>query len=214
MTEIAPCITVEDEATYKEYAEKIFPFAKRVHIDTSDGIFTPTLLTAPDRLWWPPEWMVDVHAMVEKPSQYVQTLVSMKPNLIIFHAEVEEDLLPIMQYVKQNEVKVGIALQRSTVPSSVASLIEAADHVMIFSGTLGRYGGTASMIQLHKVGLIRAINQTVEIGWDGGVNLDNAFTLSKSGIDVLNVGGAIATSDDPAAAYAKLVEEINKQGVI
>lgn len=214
MTEVAPCITVEDEASYKAYAEKIFPFAKRVHIDTSDGIFTPTFLTSPDRLWWPPEWIVDVHAMVEKPSIHVQTLVSMKPNLIIFHAEVEEDLLPIIQYVKQNEVRVGIALQRPTVPSSVAKLIEAVDHVMIFSGELGRYGGKASMIQLHKINLIRAINQSVEIGWDGGVNLDNAFSLSKSGVDVLNVGGAIASATDSADAYAKLVEEINKQGVI
>jgi hypothetical protein len=33
-------------------------------------------------------------------------------------------------------------------------------------------------------------------------------------VDVLNVGGTIAKSDDPQATYNALVAEINKHGVI
>jgi ribulose-phosphate 3-epimerase len=138
----------------------------------------------------------------------------MKPNLIIFHAEVAEDLLPTIQYIQQAGIKAGIALQRATVPATIAGLIEKVDHVMIFSGTLGHYGGTASLMQLEKVRLIKEIRPTVEIGWDGGVNVENAFSLAQGGVDVLNAGGAIAKSDDPAAAYAALVNESNKHGVI
>jgi ribulose-phosphate 3-epimerase len=119
-----------------------------------------------------------------------------------------------MQYIKQNGIKAGVALQRSTVPQTVGGVIEAADHVMIFSGDLGHYGGTASMMQLEKVRLIRAIKQDVEIGWDGGVTVENAFSLAHGGIDVLNVGATIAKSADPASTYATLVNEINKEGVI
>lgn len=214
MAVIAPCITVENELDYKSYAEKLVPFAQRVHIDTSDGEFAPTFLVGSDKLWWPAEWTVDIHAMVARPSEHVQQLVSLRPHLITFHAECQEDLTQIIQYVKQNGVKVGIALQRPTVPSSVATLIEAVDHVMIFSGDLGHYGGTASMMQLEKVRLVKKINAAVEIGWDGGVTVDNAFTLSQGGVDVLNVGGTIAKSADPVATYNQLVSEINKQGVI
>jgi ribulose-phosphate 3-epimerase len=85
---------------------------------------------------------------------------------------------------------------------------------MIFSGELGKYGGTANMMQLEKVRLIRAIRTDVEIGWDGGVTVENAYSLSQGGIDVLNVGGTIARSDDPQTVYDKLVNEINKHGVI
>ena len=85
---------------------------------------------------------------------------------------------------------------------------------MIFSGELGHYGGTASLMQLEKVRLIRGIKPNVEVGWDGGVTIDNAFSLSQGGVDVLNVGGTIAKSNDPAATYKSLVGEINKHSVI
>jgi ribulose-phosphate 3-epimerase len=214
MSEIAPCITTESEEQYKEYAQKINPFAKRVHIDTSDGEFASNFLVASDKLWWPSEWTADIHAMVARPSEHVQALIALKPHLIIFHAEVQEDLLPILQLVKQSGIKAGVALQRPTVPHTVGSLIEAADHVMIFSGDLGHYGGTASLMQLEKARLIRAIKRDVEIGWDGGVTVENAFSLSQGGINVLNVGSTLAKAADPTSTYATLVNEINKEGVI
>jgi pentose-5-phosphate-3-epimerase len=85
---------------------------------------------------------------------------------------------------------------------------------MIFSGDLGKQGGTASLMQLEKVRLIRAIRQDVEIGWDGGVNIENAYSLAQGGVDVLNVGSTIANAPDPKSVYATLVSEINKHGVI
>jgi ribulose-phosphate 3-epimerase len=120
----------------------------------------------------------------------------------------------VLKRVKQAGIKAGIALQRTTVPATVADAIEEADHVMVFTGTLGQYGGTASLMQLEKVRLIKAISPNVEIGWDGGVNLDNAYTLTQGGVDVLNVGKALAAAADPGQMYAKLVSEINKRGVI
>lgn len=211
---IAPTILAETTDQYKAMMEKIHQLANRVHIDISDGEFAPTFTINPNEAWWPQGWHADIHAMVARPSEYVEQLIALKADLIIFHAEVTEDLLPTMQRIKTAGVKAGIALQRPTVPSSVAPLIQQADHVMIFSGDLGHYGGTASLMQLEKVRLIRAIKPEVEIGWDGGVTLDNAFNLAQGGIDVLNVGGTIAKSADSAATYNALVSEINKHGVI
>lgn len=214
MAEIAPCITVESEDLYKGYVEKITPFAKRVHIDVSDGEFAPTFLVGEDKLWWPEGWVVDIHAMVARPSEHLAQLVAKRPNMIIFHAEAQEDLTKVIQYTRQNGIKAGIALQRQTVPTAISSLIEMVDHVMIFSGELGHYGGTASLMQLEKVRLIKTIRPNIEIGWDGGVKVDNAFSLAQGGVNVLNVGGTIAKSNDPAATYNSLVSEINKHGVI
>ena len=211
---IAPCVTVETSDQYKESMERIHTFTDRVHIDISDGEFAPTFLVGPDQLWWQEGWHADIHAMVARPSEYVNQLIALKADLIIFHAEVQEDLLPIIKKIQSTGLKAGIALQRPTVPSQVAQYIQAVDHVMIFSGDLGHYGGTASLMQLEKVRLIRAIKADVEIGWDGGVSVENAFGLAQGGVDVLNVGGAIAKSQDPDATYRALVTEINKHGVI
>ncbi len=214
MSVIAPCITAETPDDYRQKVELLHAFAKRVHIDISDGEFTPNFLLNAAQIWWPQEWQVDVHAMVARPQDHLETLISLKPHLVIFHVETETDLVPIMKNLQKFEIKAGVALLKTTVPSTVASVIEAADHVMIFSGELGRHGGNASMMQLEKVRLIKAINASAEIGWDGGVNVENAFSLSHGGVDVLNVGGAIANAANPSDTYGKLVQEVNKKGVI
>lgn len=214
MSAIAPTITVEAAEEFKAAVEKLQPFAQRVHIDISDGEFAPTFLLGEAQIWWPKEWVVDIHAMVARPAEHVAALIALKPNLIIFHAETGQNLTPILDEVKKSGIKAGVALQRPTVPSSVSAAIQNADHVLVFSGDLGHYGGTASLMQLEKVRLIKSINPNVEIGWDGGVSIDNAYTLTQGGVDVLNTGSAIAEAQDPATVYATLVQEINKHGVI
>jgi len=214
MSVIAPTILADTADAYKEQIERINPFTQRAHIDIADGEFTPNFTVSAAQVWWPQEWTVDIHAMVARPAEHLQTLVSLKPHMVIFHAEAEGDMVAILQQLKKFDIKAGIALQRSTVPETVAPMIEAADHVMIFTGELGQFGGTASLMQLEKVRLIKAINAGVEIGWDGGVNIDNAYTLTQGGIDVLNVGGTIQKAPDPQAAYTALVQEINKHGII
>ena len=214
MSTIAPAITVETAEAYKASVERLQGFATRVHVDISDGEFAPSFLLSEDQLYFPANWQVDIHAMVARPSEHLARLIALKPSLIIFHAEISEDRAALIAQIKQAGIKAGVALLRTTVPATVADVIKLADHVMIFSGELGKYGGKASLMQLEKVRLVKAINPAVEIGWDGGVSLENAYTLTQGGVDVLNTGGAIASSDNPAGMYDALTKEINKHGVI
>lgn len=214
MSVVAPAILAETPEDYKAKMERIQGFAQRVHIDICDGEFAPTFTVGAAQIWWPQGWLADIHAMVARPSEHLETFISLKPNLIMFHAEAQEDIVPVLQHVKKFGIKAGVVLLRSTVPSTAAPAIKEADHVMIFTGELGKYGGTASLMQLEKVRLIRAIHPDVEIGWDGGINLENIYSLAQGGIDVLNVGGTLANADDPAATYKALVDEINKHSVI
>lgn len=214
MSLIAPAILAENGEMYKQQIDAVRNFATRIHIDVSDGEFAPSFTVNPAELWWPEEWTVDIHAMVQRPEEHLATLVQLKPNLVIFHAEADGDLPAVLATLKQYNIKAGIALLRPTVPKNVSALIEQADHVMIFTGDLGRYGGTASLMQLEKVRLVKQINPQAEIGWDGGVNVDNAYTLTQGGANVLNVGSAIQRASDPGVVYQQLVGEINKKGVL
>ncbi len=214
MAVIVPTITVETNEQFQEASERVAPFARRIHIDLSDGEFAPTFLLNESQLYWPPEWEIDIHAMVARPSEHIPQLIAMKPNLIVIHAEVTENLIELLTQIKEAGIKAGLALLKTTVPAKIADAIQIADHIMIFSGELGKHGGTASMMQLEKVRLIKAINPKAEIGWDGGVNIENAYTLTQGGVEVLNTGGAIANSENPAETYQTLVREINKHGVI
>lgn len=214
MSQVVPTIMAETIDQLREATVRIQPFARRVHIDISDGEFAPTFLLNEAQLFWPEGWEVDIHAMVARPSEHLAQIIQLKPSLVILHAETQEDIVPHLQALKQAGIRAGVALLRTTVPASVEACIKEADHVMIFSGDLGKFGGTASMMQLEKIRLIKKIKPDVEIGWDGGVKIDNAYTLTQGNVDVLNVGGAIANAEDPATTYNELVREINKHGVI
>ena len=215
MSIITPAILATNPDEYKAQVETIFPFAERVHIDVTDGEFAPNLTLPETQIWWPQEWKVDIHMMVARPSEHIDTIIQLNPNMVIFHAEVEEDLAPIFERLKnETMIKPGLALLRSTVPETVAPAIQAAEHILIFSGNLGEMGGHASMMQLEKIRLIKEINSNVEIGWDGGANLSNIFNLTQSGVDVVNVGSAIMNSQNPEQSYKQMEAEINRKGAI
>lgn len=214
MTVIAPALTTDSVEEYKTQIEHLEGVAETIHIDYSDGEFAPVLLLGADHLWWPKEWKAHIHAMVARPSEHVDALIKLKPDMIIFHAETQEDLTPTITRIKQAGIRAGVALLKSTVPLQVKPLLEVADHVMIFSGDLGHHGGKASMMQLEKIRLIHAIRPTIEVGWDGGVTLDNAYSLSQGGVNVLNAGALFADSDDPQTTYQKMQREVAKHSVI
>lgn len=214
MSVLAPAILADNPTSYKEQVDRVTGFAERVHIDLTDGEFAPTFTIGIGDLWAPEGWTVDIHVMAHNLDEYVPKLAALRPNMIVVHAEARGDVLAAISQIKQAGVKAGLALLRPTVPATVAPMIKQADHVLIFSGELGRFGGTASLMQLEKIRLIKAINSSVEIGWDGGVMVDNAYSLVQGGVDVLNVGGAIQKAGDPQAVFAKLQQEISKTGVL
>ena len=173
---IAPAILAENAQQYKEQIDRITGFAERVHIDLTDGEFAPTFTVSIPELWAPEGWTIDIHAMVNKLDEYVPKLITLRPHLIIIHAEAEGDVLGALKEIKRSGIMAGLALLKPTVPQTVEELIKEAEHVLIFSGELGKFGGTASLMQLEKIRLVKMINPNVEIGWDGGVMVDNEPT--------------------------------------
>lgn len=211
---IVPAILTNNKQDFRDQVEKINAFTRRAQIDITDGEFATNQTLDITNVWWPNGWTTDLHLMVKKPSSYIETILKLRPNLVFFHAEVEEDLLPIFETLKQNGVKAGVALLPATYPGSAKQYIEAADAVLIFAGQLGMQGGMANMIQTEKIAIVRGIKPEVEIGWDGGANLTNIRALAHVDLDVINVGSALSMAEDPAAVYAEMVAEIDKSGVV
>jgi ribulose-phosphate 3-epimerase len=211
MSVICPCVTAADAHAYREQMARVAPFATRVHIDFSDGKLAPAKLINPIQAYWPEGMLADLHLMIQNPAEHLETVISLKPNLVIIHAEAAGDLLGIMRQLRAVNIKTGVALLQQTDPDTTRDLIADADHVLIFSGDLGHFGGTADMTLLSKVAKIRAINANVEVGWDGGVGPDNVSQLSLGGVEVLDVGGHIQQAPDPQEAYATLVKNVPKE---
>lgn len=211
---IVPAILTNDKDAYKAQMEQINRFTKRVQIDVTDGVFTPATTLDLANIWWPGNWIVDLHLMVKKPSEYMNTILKLKPSLCILHAEASEDLMPCFKILKEAGIRTGLALLPSTFPGNAKHYIDAVDHILIFAGRLGEQGGQADMMQMEKIPLIRDIRPEVEIGWDGGANLSNIRALAHTDLDVINVGSAISKAENPAGAYQELIAEADKNGVV
>jgi len=207
---ICPTILATTPDEFRSQLERIEQFAERVQIDLCDGQFTPTLTIAPIQAYWPPHLTVDIHLMFARPLEQLETLVSLRPHMVIIHAEAEGDLLGMMQHLQKLGIQAGVALLKETEPETVQELVAVADHVLLFAGHLGSFGGEADLEVLKKVEKVQAIHPGVEIGWDGGANQENVKQLADGGIDVINVGGAIQKSDGPAGVYAKLASLVRK----
>ena len=201
MAIICPTITATSDALYKQQMSDVATFAKRIHIDLADGVFAPTKLIEPKDAWWPVGMIADVHLMYETARPFLADLIALEPHMIILHAESVGNFYELAKEIRSHGIKVGIALLADT---PVSKIISAIDHVLIFSGDLGYFGGHANLSHLQKITEIKRHNASIEIGWDGGINAQNVHKLVLGGVDVLNVGGAIHLSKNPHKAYNEL----------
>jgi ribulose-phosphate 3-epimerase len=207
--DICPTITASNSQDYYDQIEQIVQFTKRIHIDLSDGIFAPIKLLGINDIWWPGGMTADLHIMYQNPLEILDSVIALKPQLIIVHAESDGKYVDLVRIVKSHGIEVGLAILPETPVDAIASVLDETDHLMIFSGNLGHQGGSSANLELlSKVAAIRSLKPTIEIGWDGGVNLDNAKQIVDSGVDVLNVGSFIQAADNPSTAYWSLKNEV------
>lgn len=215
MIELVPTILTNTQTNFNQFMESYKTFASRIQVDISDGLFTPLKTIDVSQVVKPTDYTgrLDIHMMVKEPSKYLEKLKLVKPDLVIFHAECSENLLPIFKELANSNIKTGVAILKTTCPKDIRQYIETVDHVLIFAGALGRQGGQADLLQLEKVKIIKSIDEKVEIGWDGGASLDNIRAIAHNGIDVINSGSAISSAKNPAEAYKQLEVEADKQGI-
>lgn len=210
-TDVCPTITATNAEDYRHQIERIAPFTRRVHIDLADGQFTPNKLVDVNDVWWPGGMLADLHIMYKKPMEIIRSVIALRPQLIIVHAEAEGKYSELVQIVKAHGIEVGLALMPGTAAETIKPALAQTDHVLIFSGNLGHQGGSETDLSLlSKVSTIRALKPSIEIGWDGGVNLSNATELVDGGVDVLNVGSFIQNTENPSLPYWALKNLVTK----
>ena len=213
MAVICPTITAYTKNDFDEQIAKVGHIANRIQIDLTDGKFTDKATLALGDVWWPVGVKADIHLMFNNPLETTKVMIKHKPHLVIIHAESDDNFSEVIETCKHHKVKVGLALLPKTGVETISKWLSKIDHVLIFSGNLGYQGGsTADFDLLDKVTDIKRANNTVEIGWDGGVNDQNVAELINGGVDVLNVGGFIQNAQDPEKAIDSLQRIADETG--
>ncbi len=208
MSIVCPTVLAHTVEEYNSQIKKITPFATRIQVDLTDGIFTTPKTIAPKDVWWPPSLVVDLHLMYQNPFEVIEQVILIKPQMAIIHVEAMVHHMHFAAELHKEGIKAGLAVLPETPIKNIEQILHSFDHLLIFGGHLGHFGGEADMQQLPKAAEAKAHHKDLEIGWDGGINDQNAKPLIDGGIDVLNVGGYIQKAEKPEFAFERIRQQI------
>ncbi len=211
-TIIAPSILSADFANLQSEIEMINRSeADWFHVDVMDGVFVPNIsfgfpvIKAIKKYAKKP---LDVHLMIVRPENYIQQFKDAGADSLSIHFEASVHLHRSIQLIKQVGMKVGVAINPHTPVIMLEPIIGEIDLVCLMSVNPG-FGGQkfieqtyARVSELKEIIVRNKANVKIEI--DGGVDLENASRLLKTGADVLVAGNTVFSSKDPVATIAKL----------
>lgn len=214
MIKISPSILSADFSKLGEEIKNIDQAgAEMVHIDVMDGHFVPNLtIGAPviAALRKITTKIFDVHLMVENPQDYVVSFAKAGTDIFTFHIETAPHVHRIIQNIKENNMKVGIALNPGTPLTTINEILDDIDMVLLMTVNPGFGGQKFIPSVLKKIKelkeLIRARNLNIDIQVDGGINKVTAPQVVAVGANILVAGSAIYGSDN----IAKSIEDLRK----
>ena len=146
---------------------------------------------------------LDVHLMVEDIKENIEDYISLEPNMITFHIEAcknEEEVLEIINYIKKNNIKVGISVKPNTKIEEIYKYLPYIHNVLIMTVEPGLGGQKLIPETILKVEELKKYidknNIEIDIEVDGGINIENVKTLEEKGANLFVVGTAIINSQD------------------
>ena len=117
--------------------------ASFLHIDIMDGKFVPNIhdnFLELEKSLKDNKKRIDVHLMVEDVERYVNIYKNIHPEYITFHYEISDSIHRIINIIKGNNIKVGLAIKPNTDISALLSYMDKLDLILVMSVEPGKGG--------------------------------------------------------------------------
>ncbi len=210
MAKIAPSILSADFSRLgDEILEAENAGADLIHVDVMDGHFVPNITIGPlvvDAVSRITELPIDVHLMIENPSDYVELFSkSLEKNdrdisldYISFHIEASYHPHRLLNKIRELKVKSGIALNPSTPVNTITHLLDSMDLLILMTVNPGFGGQSFIETMLPKIKEAKNLvkGNDIEILVDGGVTEKNIKKIRDAGADILVAGSAVFNKKD------------------
>ncbi len=221
MVEVSTSIlTVEKGEESKTFFELEAGKTDYFHIDVMDGKFVEKdtyekMLEYASYIRRISNLPLDVHLMVEDIKSAIEDFIAVEPNIITFHLEAcksKEEVKEIIDYIKQNNCKVGIAIKPETNIEEVYEYLPYIHMCLVMTVEPGKGGQTYLKDMTEKINKLKKYivqnNLENDIEVDGGINLRTAPEVKKAGANVLVAGTAILMANNYGEIIKELKEEI------
>jgi len=173
-----------------------------IHLDVMDGHFVDNLTMGPvvvESVRSRTSLPFHSHLMMSNPLAYAERFAQAGSDLIVFHLEADDDPAAVIAEIERAGKRPGIALNPETRADAAHPWLEHVDLLLLMTVYPGWGGQTLIDGVLFKMRSLREeIDRrglSLEIGVDGGVNLDTIERAHAAGGDVLVVGSALYSTD-------------------
>ena len=190
--------------------------AEYIHFDVMDGDFVPNLTFGPkfiSDLRSKSKKIFDVHLMINRVNKYLDDYIKAGSNIITFHYEINENLNEIINKIKLNKVKAGIAIKPKTPWQEIKKYLHLFDQVIVMTVEPGFGGQSFLYDQIKKIEsishYIKENNLDVDIEIDGGINYETGKLCVDAGANILVAGSFLFEQRDLTKAADKLYDYFN-----
>lgn len=184
-------------------------FCDFVQIDIMDGRFVPSKsISAEDLGKIKTSLDLEVHLMVEVPSDYLEPFKKAGAGRIVFHYESKEDPGAVISKIDALGIKAGIAINPGTPVSKVEPYFKDIEILLFLSVNPGFYGSKFIPEVCDKAKALKDRKERPIIAMDGGLKSDNILMIKDAGVDLACVGSGIYAKGDPKENYRNLMEKL------
>ncbi|XP_066497258.1 ribulose-phosphate 3-epimerase-like [Hoplias malabaricus] len=121
----------------------------------------------------------DMHMMVSKPEQWIRPMAAAGANQYTFHLEATTNPGNLIKEIRDNQMKVGLAIKPGTTVEELAPWAGQIDMALVMTVEPG-FGGQKFMEDmLTKVSWLRTQFPSLDIEVDGGVGPDTIHKCAE-----------------------------------
>lgn len=202
----------------KNQMEAIEKHTDLYHIDIMDAHFVPNLALSFDfvkQLRKHTKKPIDVHLMMDNPSQYVDLLIEYQADYICFHPNtIERDVFRLIKKIKNADIKFGIVLSPSTGLDIIKYYQEYIDKITVMTVEPGFAGqkvipeAIAKIKEVYEYRKSSNLNFLIEV--DGSNNFDTFEEYYKNGTDIFILGSTLFKEEDLNQSYKKIKDFVGR----
>ena len=217
--QISPSLMCMNLMEIKQQLAVLNSRADFLHVDIMDGHYVKNITLSPffiEQIRPHTPVAIDVHLMVEQPTDFIEVVAKAGADFICPHAEtINRDAFRVINQIRSLGKKPGVVLNPATPVSFIHHYIHLLEKITVMTVDPGYAGQPFIPEMVEKIQTLKALKQAhgyrylIEI--DGSCNQRTYRTLLEAGAEVLIVGtsGLFNIHEDLTTAWTMMRSSID-----